>query len=103
MRLEPSFVVQGVADDGLYTHFGLRHTWRINEVVSVVDAVRAVHDSGVYGLDSGWNLRADVALEWALSPSLKLRAPAFRAFVPLTHMQDRSNQFVVGVGVLKSF
>ncbi len=105
LRAEPSWVVGGIARDGIYYHVGVRHAWVLNSYLSLVDSFRLVYDpSGIYGLDPGWNARIDASLSWKLTDKLSLHAPMTRAFFPLSSFRDgRKNEFVLGIGMSGSF
>src|SRR3989344_449597 len=105
VRVEPSWVVGGIARDGVYYYVGVRHQWQITDYLSVVDAFRLVYDpSGVYNLDPGWNARFDLSLAWKVGGGFTLRAPAMKAFFPLSQFKDgRKDEFVIGAGLDKSF
>jgi len=100
IRVEPSWVTVGVAPFGTYFHAGVRHRWNINDWLTLSDGARIVYDTGVYGAAEGYNLRLDFGPVWKVTPTVSVRLPYARYFVPLSHFGDgRKDELVFGAGI----
>lgn len=77
----PMPVKRGGPERGVYTHFGVTHTWAISPALNFSQTVKAVHDDGVYGADSGFvgmygaSLSYDLYKGVTITPSVKVTTP----------------------------
>lgn len=87
---------------GIYTNFGIKHTWKIAKKISFSQDICAVYDNGAYELENGWigkyNATASVQLGKGYSLDLSLSV-----FTPLTTFSDRKTEKVPSIGLIYSF
>jgi hypothetical protein len=90
-------------EGGVIGGIGLVAAYAPTEKLSIDASAHVIHDDGAYGNDSGALLRATLAVTWAINDTLSFKPLEMTVFTPLSVVDERKTECVLGVGFTLTF
>lgn len=90
-------------EGGVIGGIGLVAAYTPTEKLSIDASAHLVYDDGAYGNDSGALLRATLAVAWAVNDTLSFKPLEMTVFTPLSVVDERKTECVLGVGFTLTF
>lgn len=90
-------------EGGVIGGIGLVAAYTPTEKLSLDASAHVIYDDGAYGNDSGALLRATFAATWALTENVSFKPIEITAFTPLSVVDGRKTECILGAGFTLTF